>query len=92
VFLWEEACNTIVYIQNRCPHKILEEKTPEEAFNVKPEVSLFRIFGCPVYIYVPVEKRTKLDPSSMKGLFVGYSYNSKAYRVYILEQRKALVM
>jgi hypothetical protein len=42
MFLWAEACNTTVYIQNQCPHKILEDKTPEEAFTgVKPEVSHF---------------------------------------------------
>jgi hypothetical protein len=70
----------------------LEDKTPEEEFTgVKPEVSHFHIFGCPIYIHVLVEKRTKLEPSSRKGLFVGYSETSKAYRVYILEQRKIIV-
>jgi hypothetical protein len=49
MFLWAKACNTIVYIQNWCPHKILENNTLEEAFTgVKPEVSYFHIFGCPV--------------------------------------------
>jgi transposase InsO family protein len=28
-FLWAEACNTIVYIQNKSPHKALGRKTPE---------------------------------------------------------------
>jgi hypothetical protein len=57
-----------------------------EAFiSVKPEVSHFHIFGCPIYIHVLVERRTKLEPSSRKGLFVGYSETSKAYKVYILE-------
>jgi hypothetical protein len=51
----------------------------------------FRIFDCPVYIHAPVEKRTKLEPFSRKGLFVGYCETSKAYRVYIPEQRKIVV-
>jgi hypothetical protein len=47
--------------------------TPEEAFTkVKPVVGHLRIFGCPVYIHIPKEKRTKLDPFGMKGTFVGY--------------------
>ena len=46
-----------------------------------------RIFGTPVYIHVPKEKRAKLEPSSKKGIFVGYNDCSKAYRVYILGQR-----
>jgi hypothetical protein len=70
----------------------LEDKTPEEAFTgVKPEVSHFHIFVCLVYIHVLIEKRTKLEPFSRKGLFVGYNETSKAYRVYILEQRKTIV-
>ena len=49
----------------------------------KPEVSHLKIFGCHVYIHIPKEKRTKLDPSGKKGLFVGYSEKSKSYRIYI---------
>jgi hypothetical protein len=55
---------------------------------VKPEVGHFRIFGCPVYIHVPKEKRTKLDPSGRKGTFVGYNESLKAYRIYIPGQRQ----
>ena len=35
-----------------------------------------------MYIHIPKEKRTKLDPSGKKGIFVGYSKSSKAYRIY----------
>jgi hypothetical protein len=37
---------------------------------VKPEVGHFRIFGCSVYIHVPKEKRTYLDPLGIKVTFV----------------------
>jgi hypothetical protein len=64
MFLWEEASNTTVYIQNKIPHHILEDKTHEEAFTeVKPEVIHLKIFGCQVYIHIPKEKRTKIEPS-----------------------------
>jgi hypothetical protein len=86
--LWAEACNTTMYIQNRSPHCILKGKTPKEAFiGVKPKVSHLRIFGCLVYIHVPKEKRTKMEPSRKKGMFVGYSETSKAYRIYVPGQR-----
>ena len=49
----------------------------------RPEVSHLKIFGCPVYIHIPKEKRSKLDPSGKKGLFIRYSEQSKAYRIYI---------
>ena len=88
-FLWGEAANTTVYIQNRCPHSALESKTPEEVFSgKKPDVSHFRVFGCPFYFHVPKEKRSKLDASRKEGLFVVYSENSKAYRVYVPGQRE----
>jgi hypothetical protein len=82
--LWAEAASTAGYIQNRCPHKALEAKTHEEVFTgIKPSVDHLRIFGSPVYIHIPKDKRTKLEPSGKKGTFVGYSETSKAYRIYI---------
>jgi hypothetical protein len=72
LFLWEEACNTTIYVQNRSPHRILGDKTSEEAFSgVKPKIGHLGIFGCPVYIHVLVEKRMKLEPSGQKGIFWG---------------------
>ena len=81
--LQAEASRTMVYVHNRTPHRVLEKKTPEEVFFYnKLEVSHLKIFGCPVYIHIPKEKRTKLDPSRNNGIFVGYSESSKAYRIY----------
>ena len=74
--------------KNRSPHAILGEKTLEEVFTKKkPTVDHMRIFGTHVYVHVPKEKRDKLEPSGKKGIFVGYSDCSKAYRVYIPGQR-----
>jgi len=49
----------------------------------KLSVDHLQIFGCPVYIHIPKDKRKKLDPSDMKGIFVGCSNSSKAYRFYM---------
>ena len=87
--LWAKATRTVVYIQNRCPHGILKDKTPEEAFTcIKPEVGKLRVSGCPIYIHVLKEKRTKMEPFGKKGVFVGYSETSKAYKIYIPGQRQ----
>jgi hypothetical protein len=83
--LWVESTSTTVYIQNRCPHATLKDKTPEEVFSgIKTELGNLKIFGCPMYIHVPKEKRKKMEPSRKKGVFVGYNENSKAYRIYVL--------
>jgi hypothetical protein len=82
--MWAEAARNVVYVQNISPHRVLGKKTPEEMFTgEKPEVSHLRIFGCQVYVHVPKEKRSKLDPSGKKGIFVGCNETSKAYQVYI---------
>ena len=63
-------------------------ETPEEAFTgEKPDVGHLRIFGCHVYIHVPKDKRTKMEPSGKKLIFVGYSETSKAYRIYLPSKR-----
>jgi hypothetical protein len=49
----------------------------------KPEVCHLKIFGCPVFIHIPKEKRNKLDPSRKKKIFEGYYEVSKAFRIYI---------
>jgi transposase InsO family protein len=78
--LWAEATSTTIYIQNKCPYKALEEKTQEEVFTgKKPSIDHLRIFGSLVYIHVPKERRTKLEPSGKKGTFVGYNETSKSY-------------
>lgn len=92
MFILAEACNTSMYFQNRNPHKILGDKTPKEAFTgVKPEIGHLRIIGCPVYIHVPMEKRMKLEPLELKGIFVGYNETLKAYRIIIPVRRKIFV-
>jgi hypothetical protein len=89
MFLWGEATMTTICVQNRSPHRILKYMTPEEAFSVKkPNVENLRIFGCPVYSHIPKDKRNKLEPLGKKGIFVGYSDSSKAYRIYIPEKHK----
>ena len=66
--------------------------TFEECFSgKKPEVSHFWIFGSLTYSYVPSEKRTKLEPTAEKGIFVGYDETSKAFRIYLPSQRKVVV-
>jgi hypothetical protein len=82
--LWEEAAMAVVYVHNRLSHCALGLKTPEEMFiEKKPEVSHLKIFGYPVFIHLPKEKRNKLDPLGKKGIFVGYCEVSEAFKISI---------
>ncbi|GJW19080.1 ribonuclease H-like domain-containing protein [Tanacetum coccineum] len=80
---WAEAVNTACYVQNRVlvikPHN----KTPYELFlGRKPALSFMRPFGCPVTILNTIDHLGKFDGKADEGFFVGYSTNSKAFRVF----------
>ena len=81
--LWAEACNTAVYVQNLCPHRVLGMSTPEEDFTgKKPDISHLNIFGSFVYIHVTKDARRKLESTAKVGIFVGYTETPHNYGVY----------
>jgi hypothetical protein len=86
------GCHIVVYFLNSCPHKILKDKTPGEAFTYeKPKVSWFHVSGCHVYIHVLEEKRAKLEQSSIKCVFVSYNETYKAYWIYVPTKQKTIL-
>ena len=88
---WAEAVSTAVYLLNRCPTKAVWNRTPFEAWSGrKPSVKYFKVFGSIAYAQVPKEKRHKLDESSEKSIFIGYSTMSKGYRLYNLKIQKVI--
>ena len=91
-FLWDEACSIDVYVKNMIPHHALGSKTPKEMFTGKnPEIGHFRIFGCLTYSHVPFDKRTKLEATIEKVIFVGYDETSKSFDISLPALRKVLV-
>jgi Na+/pantothenate symporter len=46
MFIWEEACNTIVYILNKFPHKVLKDKTLEEYFIGEKTLGIMLLCFC----------------------------------------------
>ncbi|GJU97945.1 ribonuclease H-like domain-containing protein [Tanacetum coccineum] len=80
---WAKAVNTACYVQNKVlvikPHN----KAPYELFlGRKPALSFMKPFGCPVTILNTIDHLGKFDGKADEGFFVGYSTNSKAYRVF----------
>ena len=89
---WAEAVATAVYILNRCPTKSVRDKTPEEAWSGrKPSIRHLKVFGCVAYAHVPDQLRKKLDDKGEKCIFIGYSTNSKAYKLYNPETKKIII-
>nr|GEU46838.1 ribonuclease H-like domain-containing protein [Tanacetum cinerariifolium] len=64
-------------------------KTPYELFRGRaPAISFMRPFGCHVTILNTLDHLGTFDGKSDEGFFVGYSTNSKAFRVYNTRTRK----
>ncbi|GJZ72430.1 putative ribonuclease H-like domain-containing protein [Tanacetum coccineum] len=80
---WAEAVNTACYVQNRVLVTKPHNKTPYELFlGRKLALSFMRPFGCPVIILNIIDHLGKFDGKANEGFFVGYSINSKAFRVF----------
>ena len=84
--LWAEAVSTACYIINRVYLRPLTSKTSYEMFRGrKPTVSYFHAFGSKCYVLKNNLNMGKFDERSEECLFVGYSLNSRAYRVFNLK-------
>ncbi|GJW33711.1 putative ribonuclease H-like domain-containing protein [Tanacetum coccineum] len=80
---WAEAVNTACYVQNRVLVVKPHNKTPYELFHGRtPTLSFMRPFGCPVTILNTIDHLGKFNGKADEGFFVGYSLNSKAFRVF----------
>ncbi|GJW32627.1 hypothetical protein Tco_0052659 [Tanacetum coccineum] len=53
-----------------------------------PSISFMRPFGCPVTILNTLDPLGKFDGKAEEGFLVGYSVNSKAFRVFNSQTRK----
>ena len=80
---WAEAINMTCYIVNRLSCSTIDAKVLEEVWTRKlVDYSNLRIFGCPAYVYVQEQQRSKLNPKSKKCIFIGYEKCVKCYKLW----------
>jgi hypothetical protein len=85
---WREVVLTVAYLINRMPSSILKFQTPcHYLFKFFPYTKIIfsldpKIFGCSVFVHIHQYNRGKLDPKSIKYIFLGYSPNQKGYKCY----------
>jgi hypothetical protein len=88
---WAEAVNTACHVGNRVFLRVGSTMTPYEILlGKKPTVKYFHVFGCICYILNDREYLSKFDSKSDKAIFLGYSTNSRAYRVYNLKTKSVM--
>ncbi|GBN66164.1 Copia protein [Araneus ventricosus] len=85
---WAEAIANATYTKNRLPSKSLQGKSPYELWHFKdPNIGYFKTFVCEALVWNIKKNREKFEPRALKGIFLGYSDNSKAYRIWLTEAK-----
>ncbi|GJV21012.1 retrovirus-related pol polyprotein from transposon TNT 1-94 [Tanacetum coccineum] len=83
VFLWAKAIATACYTQNRSIIILTHEKMAYHTINDrKPLIKHLHIFGCTCYLTKDGEILDKMKEKGDPCILVGYSTQSKGYRVY----------
>uniref|UniRef100_T1IVV8 Integrase catalytic domain-containing protein n=1 Tax=Strigamia maritima TaxID=126957 RepID=T1IVV8_STRMM len=87
---WAEVLMAYTHVKNRLSQKLLEGQTPyERVFNRKPNIHYFRVIGSKCYRLLPkTQRNSKLGPVSKECILIGYSWNTKGYRIYDPEEDK----
>nr|GEY62962.1 putative receptor protein kinase ZmPK1 [Tanacetum cinerariifolium] len=85
---WAEAVKTACYVQNRVLVTKPQNKTSYELLHGRtPSIGFMRPFGCPVTILNTLISLGKFEGNVDEGFLVGYSMNSKAFRVFNSQTR-----
>nr|GEY29081.1 putative ribonuclease H-like domain-containing protein [Tanacetum cinerariifolium] len=83
ILFWAETVNTACYVQNRVLVTKPHNKTPYELLHGRtPSIGFIRPFGYPVTILNTLDPLGKFKGKVDEGFLVGYSVNSKAFRVF----------
>ena len=85
---WGECVLTVAYIINKLPALLLKGKSPHEMlFQKPPFFTQLLIFGCLCFARNP-HVTNKFDQRGTPGVFVGYPYGQKGYRVFDFQSKK----
>ncbi|GJW36969.1 retrovirus-related pol polyprotein from transposon TNT 1-94 [Tanacetum coccineum] len=80
---WTKAVRIAYYTQNRSIIVKRHDKPSYEIFRERiPDISYFHVFGCLVFVYNHKDHLRKFDAMADDGYFLGYSFVSKAFRVF----------
>ncbi|KAG8489761.1 hypothetical protein CXB51_017983 [Gossypium anomalum] len=86
---WAETASTACFFINQSPSVAIEKKTPQEVWSGNlANYSDLKIFRCPAYVHVD---NGKLEPRSIKCVFLGYRASVKGYKLWCPENRKVVI-
>lgn len=86
---WGECVLTAVFLINRTPSRLLQWKLPYQLLNNRiPDYTSMKVFGSLCFAPTLPHGRNKFQPRFISSVFVGYSHEMKAYKLYDIEQKK----
>ena len=86
---WVEATTINCFLINCSPSNAIDKKTPQEVWSgTSANYSDLKIFGCPTFAHVD---NGKLEPRSIKCVFLGYKSDVKGYKLQCLKTKKVIV-
>ena len=89
---WVEAVNMACYLINRSPRATLHGKVVDEVWiGSQVDYSSLRLFGCPTYVHIPNEDRSKLDEKSRQCIFLGYQKGVKGFKIWDPKANKVVI-
>jgi hypothetical protein len=89
---WSYAILQAVYIINRIPSPLLNNKSPYTlCFNKEPDLDELKVFGCLYYASTIQNHRTKLDARSRKSVYLGTKQGVKGAVLYDLNTHTIFV-
>nr|XP_009589228.1 uncharacterized protein LOC104086617 [Nicotiana tomentosiformis] len=91
VKFWGECVSIVVYLLNRLPSVILQNKSSFELLRLHPPgIDHLRGFGCLAYASSP-NVTDKLSARAIPAVLMGYSSTQKGYKIYDLHAKTFFV-
>ncbi|KAJ9555731.1 hypothetical protein OSB04_010345 [Centaurea solstitialis] len=84
---WSECVRTTIFLINRIPSKLLNNKTPYELMYGKiPDYSTIRVVGCLSFASTLPSSRHKFSPLAIPCVLIGFPSHMKAYKMLLFKR------
>lgn len=89
---WHHACAIATSLINRMVTPILHISSLfEKLYNVIPDLDSLRVFGCTCYPLMTPHRMDKLQPKTIRCVFIGFANGYKGYICYNATLKKCII-